>query len=168
MSYENAPATQLLATLCACCGRPLVDSVSVETGVGPECRRKHGFGEVADEESRAACNRLVYEVARLQDGPQVVSHVLAIDALGFHKLARRIASRLGAIVVEADGEELVVTAPYSEAFNLEARGVPGARFDRERCARVVPQASRRPLYRALRKAYGVGTLVVGTRLAAIA
>ena len=38
MSYENAPATKMLATNCCCCGRPLVDSMSVELGIGPECR----------------------------------------------------------------------------------------------------------------------------------
>lgn len=43
MSYESAPATKMLATHCACCARPLVDAVSVEAGVGPECRRRHGF-----------------------------------------------------------------------------------------------------------------------------
>ena len=43
MSYENAPATQLLATHCCCCARPLVDAKSVELGVGPDCRKKHGY-----------------------------------------------------------------------------------------------------------------------------
>jgi hypothetical protein len=45
MSYETAPATLMLATRCACCSRPLCDAISVETGVGPECRRKHGFND---------------------------------------------------------------------------------------------------------------------------
>lgn len=41
--YENSPACLLLATHCACCGRALVDAKSVETGVGPECRKRHGY-----------------------------------------------------------------------------------------------------------------------------
>jgi hypothetical protein len=41
--YTMAPATTLLATSCACCSKPLLDADSVETGVGPECRRKHGY-----------------------------------------------------------------------------------------------------------------------------
>lgn len=48
MSYESAPATILLATRCACCGRELLDAESVEKGMGPTCRRKHGFTK-ADE-----------------------------------------------------------------------------------------------------------------------
>lgn len=44
-NYENAPATILLATTCACCGRPLVDAASVEAGIGPDCRRKYGYGD---------------------------------------------------------------------------------------------------------------------------
>ena len=43
MSYENAPATRMLATHCAACGRPLVDATSVETGMGPVCRERYGY-----------------------------------------------------------------------------------------------------------------------------
>ena len=38
MSYENAPATMLVATHCCVCNRPLVDADSVEMGIGPTCR----------------------------------------------------------------------------------------------------------------------------------
>lgn len=48
-TYENAPATKLLATHCACCARPLVDAVSVETGVGPDCRKAHGYKDAQGE-----------------------------------------------------------------------------------------------------------------------
>ena len=49
-SYETAPATRMLATQCAVCARPLLDAVSVETGIGPHCRAKYGFNvEVAPE-----------------------------------------------------------------------------------------------------------------------
>lgn len=49
MGYENAPATKLLATHCCCCARPLVDAKSVELGIGPECRKRHGFTEAEVE-----------------------------------------------------------------------------------------------------------------------
>jgi hypothetical protein len=45
MSYENAPATEMLATHCAICSRPLLDAVSVEIGIGPVCRQRHGYDE---------------------------------------------------------------------------------------------------------------------------
>jgi hypothetical protein len=43
MSYESAPATKMLATQCACCGRALVDAASIEAGMGPTCRKQHGY-----------------------------------------------------------------------------------------------------------------------------
>ena len=43
MNYESAPATKLVATLCACCGKNLLDAESVEAGMGPVCRKKHGY-----------------------------------------------------------------------------------------------------------------------------
>jgi len=41
--YTQSPACAMLASNCACCGKELVDAASVETGVGPVCRRKHGY-----------------------------------------------------------------------------------------------------------------------------
>jgi hypothetical protein len=43
-NYEASPACILLATVCAVCGKALVDSKSVEAGMGPDCRGKHGYG----------------------------------------------------------------------------------------------------------------------------
>lgn len=54
MGYETAPATEMVATYCACCSRPLVDAVSVEAGIGPECRKKHGFDTAQGEADWAA------------------------------------------------------------------------------------------------------------------
>jgi hypothetical protein len=54
MGYETAPATKMLATRCACCSKELVDAVSVEAGVGPECRKRHGFSEAQLEPDWAA------------------------------------------------------------------------------------------------------------------
>lgn len=45
MSYESAPSTILVASHCCLCGRALVDAVSVEAGIGPECRRRSGYAE---------------------------------------------------------------------------------------------------------------------------
>ncbi len=45
MGYENSPALALVATQCALCGRPLLDAESVECGMGPTCRARHGAGE---------------------------------------------------------------------------------------------------------------------------
>jgi hypothetical protein len=43
-NYINATATKFIATNCACCGKALVDADSVQTAVGPECRKRHGYG----------------------------------------------------------------------------------------------------------------------------
>lgn len=44
-----------VAISCACCGRPLTDPDSIEIGLGPICRRDHGF-DIADESAAwAAC-----------------------------------------------------------------------------------------------------------------
>lgn len=44
MGYEQSPAVELIATNCALCGRPLLDADSVECGMGPVCRARHGAG----------------------------------------------------------------------------------------------------------------------------
>jgi hypothetical protein len=190
MSYESAPATRLVATHCACCGRLLVDAASVERGVGPECARKYGYNDAQGEadwdavqkaldlyaggdqpcfperDAHKAANVLVHYVAAVPSDASWPA-VAAIDALGFKLLARTLAERLGAIVVEAHGDTLFVKAPFSEAFNVALRRVPGARWNAEMKMRTVPRMQRMQLWAAIKTAFGPGTLVVGSRVAVI-
>lgn len=173
-SYEDAPATRMLATQCACCSRPLVDAVSVEVGVGPDCRVKHGYGEAqaapdwdwAERElapgdlaidrtksPREAANLLVYWVAARQDGPDVLRLVSAIRALGFVSLADRIARRLARVSIALEAGHYVVRGPYSDEAVAAFRSIPGRRFDRESKSNIVPASSRRELFAALKRAY---------------
>jgi hypothetical protein len=184
MSYENAPATKMLATHCACCARPLVDATSVEVGVGPECRKKHGFdkpdvevelasacalaatlpadvyAEVAGAGStREACNRLVYRIAAEQDGPLVNAMTDAVRALGFVRLALRIVARVATVLIDRQGESIVVRSPYSESALPILRAVPGRRFEKlgangkKDPRNVFPATSAKPLLAALAKAF---------------
>jgi hypothetical protein len=62
MSYENAPATRLLATHCGVCTRPLLDAVSVEMGIGPDCRKKYMPKALAGA-PREEANKIVHQLA---------------------------------------------------------------------------------------------------------
>jgi hypothetical protein len=143
MSYVNAPATQLLATNCCCCGRPLVDSVSVELGIGPECRA----GETNDitEQQRTLCNKLTHHAAiAAQSGKidLVRECAQAIRDLGLISLADKVehrfvnAERLAKIrISEAGGEfegYLKVVTPFRRgdkaAFISAWRAIPGRRY----------------------------------------
>jgi len=161
MAYENAPATRMIAAECACCARPLVDSVSVETGMGPVCREKHGYFEPsATEESRKAANAIVHRIACAQTGPTVAPMIAALHALGFRTLAARIAKRLGAIHVTRDADgALAVKAPFSEAFNASVRRCRGQRWVADRKVRRVPPSERAELWAALKASYPRGTVV---------
>jgi hypothetical protein len=199
MTYETAPATVMLASSCACCAKALVDSVSVETGVGPDCRKKHGFGTAQGEVDHTA---LVVGLAKLSpetntalvttwanrsvdagtvEGAQIMAniatHTIAIEqtgkdvaalteivaALGFTKLAARIAKRIGVIVVTEEAGILTIKAPFSEEFNANVRSVPGARWNQETKSRTVPASARRALWAALKKSFPIGMMVQGSR-----
>lgn len=150
--YEVARSTRLVATLCACCARPLRDAVSVEAGMGPMCRETHGYaapdlsadwnavhtalsGHFAalnlpddwDSSPRRAANLLVHRVAVEQEGEIAVACVNALLALGFAKLSRRIAVRLAKIVLSDEGTFFAVKAPYHEGLFV----IPGRRWDPE-------------------------------------
>ena len=161
--YTAAPATALVAVFCACCSRPLVDAESVETGVGPECRRRHGWkraesapawdavrAELAphietlampegwDQDQRRAANVLVHRIACEQTGALVLACVNALRALGFEKLAARMAERLAKITLRIEGSEIIIKAPYSQALFA----IPGRSFDRgEGVTRVAVRSS---------------------------
>jgi hypothetical protein len=123
MTYELAPATLLVASRCYICNRPLRDALSVEAGIGPICREKHGYdapdvparliaagaaitvavggplpenlrGALAAGDARKVCNALVHHIAALPLAAENKYLMAAISACGYTKLAARLAERL--------------------------------------------------------------------------
>lgn len=167
MSYENAPATQLVATDCACCGRPLVDAKSVEIGMGPHCRKRHGLDIPCSDEVRAQANKLVHGIALDRSRGVSVGTLQAVEqlrALGFDKLASILQDRLADIkLVEAEGQ-IRIFAPYSEAALPAFRSLPGRRWNAEAKCNTVPATAeaKRALW-ALLKTHYAGKLGMGAR-----
>ncbi len=153
--YENAPACIMIAVNCACCARPLLDSVSVETGMGPVCRKKHGFntpdsevellsvvatlaailpGEVylsvvgGVSTAREAANKIVHRIACVGLGVEVAPLLLALAELGFTKLAGIMSTRAATVVITRTETTVEVVAPFSEEFNALVRSVPTRRW----------------------------------------
>src|SRR5688572_31962314 len=186
MSYENAPATAMLATHCAVCRRPLVDAVSVETGIGPDCRAKYGYGEAQAEaywtaalstlvglevasavetaaDAHQAANILVRHIAASDRvGPAYEAMVKALHELGFRTLATKIATRCAGVIVERDGDDLLVRAPYSAEANRDWYALGGRFAKKPFPHRRVPatEANRRALWTLLQRHYA-GVLMVG-------
>lgn len=160
MSYENATATKLLATHCVCCGRALVDAISVELGIGPECR--DGFNADLTDETRKIANKLVFEasVAATQGRIETVrANAAQIRAMGYGELAERMEKRFvkaevkADIVIELVGNAYRVVTPYrrkeGQAFIQAWRNVPGRRWIGG--ANVVPVTSKMELWAVLQQ-----------------
>lgn len=162
-TYENAPATKMLATHCVCCGRALVDATSVEMGIGPECREgaKGGF----DDGQRQVANRLVFEAAiAAQEGKIAVLMERAdqVAAIGYTELADKMrrrfvnAERNVSITITQVGDIYEVVTPYrrgaAKEFVAAWRTVPGRRWANG--VNVVPVASKAALFEVLKKFFG--------------
>lgn len=164
--YENAPATRLLATHCAICSRPLLDARSVECGVGPVCRRRHGYNEIP-EAVRVEANRIVYRIACLnsghpaEDGETIVAHLTALGLLGCHKIAAKLADGLGAIEVVTEGfgdDTFGLKSPYNPDAVAAMRSIPGRQWDRAAKLNSFPRSSW-PQVAAMLKAHYPNTVV---------
>jgi hypothetical protein len=96
MSYESAPATQMLATHCAVCARPLLDAKSVELGIGPDCRRKHGFStaEVEPNWSEVADALRGYAVAQLPQDAEVADALWRLGGIETRRVANALVHRI--------------------------------------------------------------------------
>ncbi|RTL26946.1 MAG: hypothetical protein EKK55_06990 [Rhodocyclaceae bacterium] len=176
MSYLEAPATAMIAEFCACCSRALVDADSVETGVGPECRKKHGYDVASgpadwtaalhalegalellpegwEVDARRVANVLVHRIACAQQGPGVIACINALRALGYDKLAARVAKRLAKIVITEAGDTLSVKTPFDEAAVEILRRAPGRYVGKG--TREIPNTAvaKRALLALLRTAY---------------
>ncbi|KKN79984.1 hypothetical protein LCGC14_0334920 [marine sediment metagenome] len=152
MSYENAPATRMLATQCAACARPLVDATSVETGMGPDCRKKYGVDDL-DPEARQQANKLVYQIAQDQDGATVLDCTARLRELGFGALAARIIKRLKIITVFRCDAGLVVKTPFDPNVVEAMREIPGRRWDKERKTNIFPATADRQVWGLLQRFY---------------
>lgn len=160
-SYTNAPACKLLATHCVCCGRPLVDSVSVELGIGPECRE--GINGDLDEEKRKLANQLVFEAALAAQAGHISKVLELADRVEKEcwmgdladKMRRRFvnAERTAKLAIALDNGMLRVRTPFrrkgSAEFIAAWRAIPGRRFkDGEN---LVPVAQKPALWALLKQ-----------------
>lgn len=157
--YVNAPATKMLATHCVCCGRALVDAISVQLGIGPECRQNDG-GISADVQAQA--NELVYKASiAAQNGEisTVKGYAEQIKALGLDKLADKVgrrfrnAERNTEIVLTLEGEYYKVETPFrrgaKEEFIAAWRAIPGRRY--KDGANFVPVVQKKALFELLKQ-----------------
>lgn len=191
-TYENAPATALVATRCCACGRALLDAASVEIGMGPVCRERAGLDgagtgadwervtgllrgtgiELETADARRVANRVVHRIAADQGAAIVPALVASLDALGFAAVTAAIREHLRPVgprvEVAAEGDRFAVTFSGldSDAFGAlvaALRAVPGRRFDGARKVNTVPANARGALWQALRTALPAGTIVTGPR-----
>jgi hypothetical protein len=167
MSYTEAVATKMLATNCVSCGRPLVDAVSVEVGMGPECR-KDLFPESIDGEARKEANLIVHQAAiAAQTGhaEKVMELAIKLVEMGFTELGGKVARRFKNGVVRAEinadivitvvGGNIQVKTPFrrgdKEAFIQAWRSIPGRRYNRKMCLNEVPTEQRAALWMLLQR-----------------
>lgn len=187
MTYETAPATKLLAAHCAVCSRPLVDAISVETGMGPECRRRHGYDAPASDEARREVNRRVYLIAlwrthakqlvlgdqRVPTTREVVEHVMEIQKLGFTKLAGVLGAKLADVELTRAGDVYSLAVPYDLRFitalrSARSMGRPCAHWNEPTKTWTFAAAVKNQVYAALRVAFAgrlgtgpLGLFVIG-------
>jgi hypothetical protein len=169
MSYLSSVQTRLLATHCCCCGRPLCDAISVEMGIGPECRNHTTAG--ITEEQRKICNRLTHHasiMAQKGDINAVRQIAKDIETLGLKTLAEKVckrfvnAERLAKIQITLRNDGMmIVKTPFkrSKADFVQAwRKIPGRVYARS--CNLIPQTSKKELWDLLKTyfpgEYGVG------------
>lgn len=155
MTYESAPATKLLATYCAACSRPLLDSVSVEIGMGPDCRQRY-FRVVPGENAanRTAANKLVFQIAstRIQ-GVDTLAAIEGIRLLGFHQLADKLTKRVARVTITIVGSRIILKAPYTFKSVPILAHVSGRIWDRAIKANTYPLTSKAALWVQLKLAF---------------
>jgi hypothetical protein len=128
MGYEDATATKIMATHCACCGRPLLDAKSVETGMGPVCRKKYGYGVEVSEDARIRANKVIYDLALAVSQNEVTLETMALCSelreLGFPLIADIFLFNAAPIAVETGefgGEPAYfVRTPYHDGYRYDA------------------------------------------------
>ena len=88
MTYELATKTLRADTSCTNCGRLLVDSQSLEVGMGPTCRKRAGLvGDYPHREEVNVITRQANIDAQNGNVDAVFAVVPKLIAMGFDKVA---------------------------------------------------------------------------------
>lgn len=161
MSYENAPATKLLATNCCACGRALVDAASVEAGMGPDCREKYGYNIEAEPANRLAANAIVHKIA-CGDKSTLVEDCATLAKLGYSVLSAKLIGRVAKVVVSESNGMFAVKTPYNEALVSAMRNIAGRRWVKEEKLNYFPVAQKASLFDLLKKFFA-GEVAVGPK-----
>lgn len=139
--YEDAPATKMLATNCACCGKELLDAESVTVGLGPECRRKHAVPPELTEDARLEANKLIHSIAMDQSGSSVDTALKRLSELGCAAIVKRIQNRVYGkrhVIVsvyvdpERKGTRFALASPWSDDFVYRVKRIRGRCWDGEK------------------------------------
>jgi len=159
MSYENAPATKMVATHCCCCGKALVDAKSVEAGMGPVCRKVHGYtliDELVSEEDRAKANKLVHAIAADQGNAElVVANCQELFAMELTQLVAAILKRCASIkIVGLDNGRFAVQTPYNEKAIAQLKTIKGRWWDKDSKVNTFPMEKKKDVYAVLRRFWG--------------
>lgn len=176
----SSAAYRMLATRCAVCARNLRDPVSVELGIGPDCRKAYAFtGEGLSAEGYERARAIVFQLA-LEASAKAINPanvLIASDELreiGLSKLADVLINRNAKISIKAHGADaLLVKFPYAMAASFEIGRLGGTvvRDDSRPSPKdgrgafvgyAVPAANRNAVWSVLRRHF-VGLLGVGPR-----
>ena len=158
--YVNSPVTKMLNVNCVCCGRPLVDAISVELGVGPECRKYIDGGLSEDAQDKA--NKILSKAQKAGNNGEisaVTKYAEELRAIGFVKVAARIdkrfrnAAKNTEIVITLDGDCYRVETPFRRGamkeFVLAWRKIPGRQYKDN--SNYIPVTQKKALFELLRQ-----------------
>jgi len=151
----------MVATDCLICGTPLVDAKSVEIGIGPTCRKRHGYDVSIPEAARKRANEIIHALACEAFPEDLFERIRELRELGLEKLAEVITDRKVVIRLEDKGEKIAVKTPYAPNFVNRVRQIQGRNWDSLNKVWMVPQAKRGALYAAMRDCYPGGLGVQG-------
>jgi hypothetical protein len=139
--------------------------------MGPNCRARLLTSVEVDETARKEANKLVYQIAAVQKGVDILEPLERLRELGFVKLADRIEKRCKMkpeITIREMGEELYIWAPYDYEASKAWRNIPGRKWRQlpgqgfEGKVNTVPKSQKRAAW-ALLLTYFKGKLATGPK-----
>lgn len=106
----------LQAEICAVCGRPLTDALSISAAVGPDCRSQYGYyPDLLATDVRVEMNRTLHAISKEEiRGSDLRTAIFRLHELGFAQLSQRIERRVRRRIVE------VIEAPAPAIIAPEA------------------------------------------------
>jgi hypothetical protein len=147
---------------CVVCHRKMNDALSIEVGMGPECRDRFSYPDSVALDVQDEVVQLVRSISVAQPDISMVESILKLHIMGLTALADHLELNLIPVVITEEQGRLLVRTSYHYSAVEAFKAIPGRRWDAAKGVNKFPMNAKAAIFGVLKKFY-LGSVALGPK-----